>query len=157
MLGRARRSTALLIVISLSLTGCRHRAGPDDTVRQAYIWYVRELKSGINPLQQKRSELTQFVTDGFLTSLANMPAELEASPFMDAQGFDSRLSIEKVTKDTRGATVRIRLSGRVLGQQRLNVYLIKVDGIWKIDDVKPVESFSLGDKPKVLTESLTRD
>jgi Protein of unknown function (DUF3828) len=142
MFGPARKPGALLVSICVLLTGCGREPGPDDTVRNAYAWYVRELKSGLNPLEQKRTELKEFVTDGFLTSIDNMRPELEASPFMDAQGFDARLSIEKTTKDNRAATVRIGLSGRISGEHKLNVYLIKVDGKWKVDDVKLVEQFS---------------
>ena len=143
MFGRARNLTALLISICVVLTGCGRGSGPDDTIRNAYAWYVSELKSGVNPLAEKRTELKEYVTDGFLTSIDTMRSELETSPFMDAQSFDARLSIEKVTKDRRAATVRIGLSGRLSGQHKLNVSLIKVDDKWKIDDVKPIEQFSL--------------
>ena len=143
MFGFARNVTALLSICVL-LTGCGH--GPDDTVRNAYAWYVRELKSGVNPLEQKRTELKEFVTDGFLTSIDNMRPELEADSFMDAQSFDARLSVEKVTKDGRAATVRIGLSGRISGQHVLNVYLVKIEDRWKIDDVKVIEEFSLAEK-----------
>ena len=148
MLGLARKTAALLIVICLLLTGCGRDPGPDDTIRNAYAWYVRELKSGVNPLEQKRTELQQFVTDGFVTSIDNMRSELEASPFIDARCFDAKLSIEKITKDNRAATVRIGLSGRISGQHKLNVYLVKIEGQWKIDDVKLVEEFSLAERPE---------
>jgi Protein of unknown function (DUF3828) len=146
MFGPARKRSALLISICVLLTGCVREPGPDDTVRNAYAWYVRELKSGVKPLEQKRAELKEFVTEGFLTSIDNMRPELEASTFMDAQNFDAKLSIEKVTKDSRAATVRIGLSGRISGQHVLNVYLVKVEGRWKVDDVKAVEEFSLAGK-----------
>jgi hypothetical protein len=145
MFGLARNVTALLSICVL-LTGCGHGPGPDDTVRNAFAWYVRELKSGVNPLEQKRTELKEFVTDGFLTSIDNMRPELEADSFMDAQSFDARLSVEKVTRDGRAATVRIGLSGRISGQHVLNVYLVKVEDRWKIDDVKVIEEFSLAEK-----------
>jgi uncharacterized protein DUF3828 len=148
MLGLVRKTAALLIVICVLLTGCGRDPGPDDTIRNAYAWYVRELKSGVNPLEQKRTELQQFVTDGFLTSIDNMRSELEASPFIDARSFDAKLSIEKITKDNRAATVRIGLSGRISGQHKLNVYLVKIEGQWKIDDVKLVEEFSLAERPE---------
>ena len=148
MLGLARKTAALLILICLLLTGCGRDSGPDDTIRNAYAWYVRELKSGVNPLEQKRTELQQFVTDGFLTSIDNMRSELEASPFIDARSFDAKLSIEKITKDNGAATVRIGLSGRISGQHKLNVYLVKIEGQWKIDDVKLVEEFSLAERPE---------
>ena len=146
MFGPSRKLTALLISICVRLTGCVREPGPDDTIRNAYAWYVRELKSGVNPLEQKQTELKEFVTEGFLTSIDNMRPELEASTFMDAQNFDAKLSIEKVTKDNRAATVRIGLSGRISGQHVLNVYLVKVEGRWKVDDVKAVEEFSLAGK-----------
>ena len=139
MLGPAQQATAFLISICVLLAGCGHGPGPDDIIRKAYAWYLGELKSGVNPLLQKRTELEQFVTEGFLTSIDNMRPELEASPFMDAQSFDARLSIEKITESSRAATVRIVLSGRMSGQHVLNVYLVKVEGSWKIDDVKVVE------------------
>jgi len=148
MFGPARKLTALLVSTCVLFTGCGHQPGPDDTIRNAYAWYVRELKSGVNPLEQKRTELQQFVTEGFLTSIDNMRPELEASPFMDGQSFDARLSIEKITKDSRAATVRIGLNGRMSGQHVLNVYLVKVEGRWKIDDVKLVEEFSLAERPE---------
>ena len=146
MFGLAWKRSAPLILICILLTGCVRESGPDDTIRNAYAWYVRELKSGVNPLEQKRAELKEFVTEGFLTSIDNMRPELEASTFTDAQNFDAKLSIEKVTKDNRAATVRIGLSGRISGQHVLNVYLVKVEGRWKVDDVRAVEEFSLAGK-----------
>jgi Protein of unknown function (DUF3828) len=146
MFGLAWKRSAPLILICVLLTGCVRESGPDDTIRNAYAWYVRELKSGVNPLEQKRTELKEFVTEGFLTSIDNMRPELEASMFMDAQNFDAKLSIENVTKGNRAATVRIGLSGRISGQHVLNFYLVKVEGRWKVDDVKAVEEFSLAGK-----------
>jgi hypothetical protein len=133
-------TTSLSVIAACAImTGCQRRPNPADTIRNAYGWYLRELKSGINPLEQKRAELKEFVTDNFLASIDNMRPELEASPFMDAQSFDAKLSIEKVTSDRRAATVRIGLSGRLSGQHALNVYLLRVDGRWKVDDVKLLE------------------
>jgi hypothetical protein len=144
-----RLITSSLIIPTCALaTGCQHGPNPADTVRSAYGWYLRELKSGVNPLEQKRAELKQFVTDNFLASIDNMRPELEASPFMDAQSFDAKLSIEKVTSDRRAATVRVGLSRRLSGQHALNVYLLKVDGRWKVDDVKLLEQLSLAEKPE---------
>jgi hypothetical protein len=146
MFGLPRKTLSLIIAACTLLAGCQRGPNPADTVRNAYGWYLRELKSGVNPLEQKRAELKEFVTDNFLVSLDNMRSELEASPIMDARGFDARLSVEKVTSDRRAATVRIELSGRIFGQHALNVYLIKIDGRWKVDDVKLLEQLSLAEK-----------
>src|SRR5438094_5871769 len=148
MFRRPRKTLSLIIATCTLLAGCQRGPNPADTVRNAYDWYLRELKSGVNPLEQKRAELKEFVTDGFLASIDNMRPELEASPFMDAQSFDAKLSIEKVTSDQRAATVRIGLNGRLSGQHALDVYLVKVDGRWKVDDVKLLEQFSLAEKPE---------
>ena len=146
MVGLPRKTLSLIIATYTLLAGCQRGPNPADTVRNAYGWYLRELKSGVNPIEQKRAELKEFVTDNFLTIIDNMRPELEASPFMDAQSFDAKLSVEKVTADRRSATVRIGLSGRLAGQHALNVYLVKVDGRWKVDDVKLLEELSLAEK-----------
>lgn len=146
MFGLPRKTLSLIIATCTLLAGCQRAPNPADTVRNAYGWYLRELKSGVNPLEQKRAELKEFVTDNFLASLDNMRSELEASPLMDAQRFDAKLSVEKVTSDRRAATVRIGLSGRLFGQHVLNVYLVKIDGRWKVDDVKLLEQLSLAEK-----------
>jgi hypothetical protein len=144
MVELSRKILFLVIVTCGLLTSCRRGPGPADTIRNAYGWYVRELKSGINPLEQKRAELKQFVTDDFLVSLDNMRSELEAGPFVDAQSFDAKLSIEKITSDRATARVRVGLTSRLFGQRAVYVYLVKVDGTWKVDDVKLVEQVSLG-------------
>jgi hypothetical protein len=146
MFGLPRKTLSLIIATCSPLAGCQRGPNPADTVRNAYGWYLRELKSGVNPIEQKRAELKEFITDNFLASLDNMRSELEASPLMDAQSFDAKLSVEKVTSDRRAATVRIGLSGRLFGQQALNVYLIKINGRWKVDDVKLLEQLSLAEK-----------
>jgi hypothetical protein len=146
MCGLSRKTLSLIIATCTLQVGCQPGPNLADTVRNAYGWYLRELKSGVNPLEQKRAELKEFVTDNFLASIDNMRSELEAGPFMDAQNFDAKLSVEKVTSDRRAATVRIGLSGRLSGQHALNVYLIKIDGRWKVDDVKLLEQLSLAEK-----------
>ena len=138
--------SSLIIATGALVTGCQDGPNPADTVRNVYGWYLRELKSGVNPLEQRRTELKQFVTDNFLVSIDNIRPELETGPFMDAQSFDAKLSIEKVTSDRRAATVRIGLSGRLSGQHTLNVYLVKVGGRWKVDDVKLLEQLSLAER-----------
>src|SRR4026207_229494 len=140
-----RKTLSLIIATCALLAGCQRGPNPADPVRNAYGRYLRELKSGVNPLEQKRAELKEFVTDNFLASLDNMRSELEASPLMDAQGFDAKLSVEKVTSDRRAATVRIGLSGRLFGQHALNVYLVKIAGRWKLDDVQLLQTLPSAD------------
>ncbi len=146
MVGLARKTLSLIIATCTLLSGCQRGPNPADTVRNAYGWYLRELKGGVNPLEQKRAELKEFVTDNFLVSIDNMRPELEASSFMDAQSFDAKLAVEKVTSDRRFATVRIGLSGRLFGQQALNVYLVKINGRWESGRRKLLEQLSFAEK-----------
>src|SRR5437899_13036759 len=99
MFGLPRKTLSLIIATCTLLAGCQRGPNPADTVRNAYGWYLRELKSGINPIEQKRAELKVFVTDNFLVILDNIRFELEASLRMDAQGFGARVWVEKVTSD----------------------------------------------------------
>ena len=146
MVGLPRKSLSLVFATCTLLTGCQRGPNPADTVRNAYGWYLRELKNGVNPLEQKRAELKEFVTDNFLASIDNMRPELEASSVVDARSFDAKLAVEKVTSDRGAATVRIELNGRLFGQHVLNIYLVKIDGRWKVDDVKLLEQLSLAEK-----------
>ena len=133
-------------VLSFSVLACQRAPDPADAIRNAYGWYVHELKSGTNPLRQKRTELKEFVTDNFLTSIDNMRPDFEGSPFTDSQSFDARIAIGNVKSDSRAATVRVVLSGRLFGQHTMDVYLVKVDRRWKVDDVKLLEQLSLAEK-----------
>src|SRR5437868_1814955 len=80
MFGLPRKTLSLIIATCTLLAGCQRGPNPADTVRNAYGWYLRELKSGVNPLEQKRAELKEFVTDNFLASLDNMRSELVERP-----------------------------------------------------------------------------
>src|SRR2546430_16286698 len=104
MFGLPRKTLSLIIGTCTLLAGCQRGPNPADTVRNAYGWDLRELKRGVNPLEQKRAELKEFVTDNFLASLDNMRSGLEASPLMDAQGLDGQMSGEKATRRRRAAT-----------------------------------------------------
>src|SRR5438874_13415067 len=100
MVGLPRKTLLLIIATCTLVAGCQHGPNPADTVRNAYGWYLRELKSGVNPLEQKRTELKQFVTDNFLASIDNMRPELKGSPFMDGKSFHAKLPVEKVTSNS---------------------------------------------------------
>jgi hypothetical protein len=127
------------VVICLAVVSCERAPDPADTIRNAYSWYVRTLKSDTNPLQHDRSEMRKFATEAFLTSLDNLRPELENNPYLDADSFDAKLHIEEVKVDGRSARARITLTGRMFGIHRLNMQLLKEARAWKIDDVKLFE------------------
>src|SRR5256884_6840537 len=107
MFGLPRKTLSLIIATCTLLADCQRGPNPADTVRNAYGWDLRALKSGVNPLEQKRTELKEFVTDNFLASIDNMRLQLEASPFTDAHNFDAKRPVAKGTSVRRAATVPI--------------------------------------------------
>jgi len=148
-LQRSRFENRVLVVcaiLSLSLSGCAGTAGPEETIRNLYGWYVRELKNNVNPLTERRTELKQFLSDRMLTSIDNLRLTsngFHGNTLLDPQQFDrnwhSQIAIEQIKTRGGTATARVTLAGRVIGKQIFNVALIKEDGLWKIDDVKIVD------------------
>jgi Protein of unknown function (DUF3828) len=138
---------AICGTLTLSFPSCARGPDPADTIRNLYGWYVRELKVGVDPLHERRTELKQFVTESLLTSIDNLrtgAGSLDGDSLLQAQQFDqdwaSKIAIDKLETRGRTATARVILTGRLLGERRLNVSLIKEEGRWKVDDVKFIES-----------------
>jgi hypothetical protein len=140
-------SVAICGILALSFPSCARGPDPADTIRNLYGWYVRELKVGVDPLHDRRSELKQFVTESLLTSIDNLhtgTGSLDADSLLQAQQFDqdwaSKIAIDKLETRGRTATARVILTGRLLGERQMSVSLIKEEGRWKVDDVKFIES-----------------
>ncbi len=126
-----------------SLTACGRASNPDATIRRAYDWYVETVKSAQDPWQRARIDLKSMVTDRFLTSIENSRPDLDGSGVMDGRNFDALFAIDDVNINGGTATARVTVSGRMIGRQMLNVYLLKENRAWKIDDVKLIESQGL--------------
>jgi hypothetical protein len=130
-------------MILCSLTACGRAPNPDATLRRAYDWYVETIKSTQNPWQRARTDLKSIVTERFLTSIENSRPDLDGTGVTDGRNFDARLAINNVNVNGGTATARVTVSGRMIGRQMLNVYLLKENRTWKIDDVKLIESQGL--------------
>ena len=133
-------------IVSTSLYGCAGTADPEETIRNLYGWYVRELKNNVNPLIERRTELKQFLSERMFTSIDNLRLSstgFDGSALLDPQQFDqnwhSQIGIEQIKTRGGTATARVTLMGRLLGKQIFNVALIKEDSLWKVDDVKIVD------------------
>ena len=133
-------------IVSLSSSGCVGTPGPEETIRNLYGWYVRELKNNVNPLTERRMELKQFLSERMLTSIDNLRISsngFDGNVLLDPQQFDqdwhSQIAIEQIKTRGGTATARVTLTGRLLGKQIFNVALIKEDSLWKVDDVKIVD------------------
>jgi Protein of unknown function (DUF3828) len=127
-------------LLFLLLTGCGRASNPDTTIKRAYDWYVEMAKTAQNPWQRARIDLKSLVTERFLTSIENTPPDLDGNGMMDGRNFDARLAIENVSVNGGTATARVMVAGRMIGRQMLNVYLLKENRTWKIDDVKLIDS-----------------
>ena len=135
----SRAILAMGAAIVLTLCGCNRPSNPDATIRRAYTWYVRTLKSGQDPMQRARTALRPLATDRFLTSMESVHSDFESGALIDPQAFDARLAVESVRTRGPAATARVVLTGRSTGRQALDVYLIKEQSAWKIDDVKLID------------------
>ncbi len=140
----SRRSWWMLFAAAVLGTfcgaGCSRGPTPEETIKRAYSWYVETSRSGQDPWQRARSDLQQLVTERFLASIENMRADLDGGDLMEGRNFDARLTVNDVTVKGSAATAQVALAGRMIGRQRLNVYLVREDRRWKIDDVKLVET-----------------
>ena len=141
---RAKEIIAVLcgIILTNGLMSCEASSNPDTTINRAYDWYVRTLKTGEDPLQRARTGLRPLATDRFLASLQNVRPDLESNALLDPQSFDARLGVEKVVTQGASATARVILTGHTVGRQVLNVFLVKEESGWKIDDVKWIDDGS---------------
>jgi Protein of unknown function (DUF3828) len=133
-------------IVSASLSGCARTADPEQTIRNLYGWYMRELKNNVNPLTERRIELKQFLSERMFTSIDNLRVNsnrFDGSALLDPQQFDqnwhSQIAIEQIKTRGGTATGRVTIAGRLIGKQTFNVALIKEDGLWKVDDVKIVD------------------
>jgi Protein of unknown function (DUF3828) len=134
-----RVALALWASATVALSSCQRTPNPDATIKRAYAWYVQTLKTGEDPLQRARTGLRPFATDRFLTSIQSVHSDFEGGALVDPQSFDARLAVDNVEIKGAAATARVVLTGRTIGRQTLNVYLIKAETDWKIDDVKLID------------------
>src|SRR6266403_5841492 len=97
------RALIACAIASLSLLSCAGTAGPEETIRNLYGWYVRELKNNVNPLIERRTELKQFLSERMFTSIDNLRLSstgFDGSALLDPQQFDqnwhSQIAIEQI-------------------------------------------------------------
>jgi hypothetical protein len=118
---------------------------PEETIRSFYHWYMGEVIAGRSPMETKRSEMKQFVTERFLKEIERWDKEsggLGADPFIQAQDFDNAWKSNIVVKNlkTSGstATAKVELKGKDLSR-KLTVSLTREQGTWKLDQVTPID------------------
>lgn len=139
--GPARRWIAFagLLLWALSAAGCGRAPKPEATIKRAYDWYIETTRNAQDPWQRARADLQPLVTERFLASIENMRPEFDGAELMEGRNFDVRLAVNDVTVNGSAATANVVVAGRQIGRQRLNVYLVREERRWKIDDVKLIE------------------
>jgi Protein of unknown function (DUF3828) len=127
------------------LPGANAAKTPEETIRSFYHWYMGCLIDGGSPMQTKRSEMKQFVTERLLNEIDRWDKEtdgLGADPFIQAQDFDnawkSNIAVSNVKTTGSHATAAVKLKGKDLSR-KLTVSLVREQGTWKLDQVKPVD------------------
>ena len=135
-----------LVTISLPTTGTLALAQtsmtPEATVRSFYEWYLHALNQDEEPLEKHQAELSKFVTQRLIKSLARAlksPEGIDADFFIAAQDWDKTWEKNIYTSKARiqgaRATTTVTLKGESFGNHRLRIGLRKEGGLWKIDSV----------------------
>ncbi len=119
---------------------------PEETIRSFYHWYIGSLIDGGSPMQTKRSEMKQFVTERFLSEIERTAKEVDglgADPFIQAQDFDnawkSNIAVSNLKTTGSHATAGVELKGKDLSR-KLTVSLVREQGTWKLDQVRPIDA-----------------
>jgi hypothetical protein len=125
-------------------------ASPENVVRNFYKWYTSNLKRKVEPIKEQKTELKKFVTNRLLKEIekvAEKPGEPGADYFLDAQDYDDewgdRITITRSTYHDSAIILQVMLDGLQIPKHRLEVALLREEGVWKIDRVK-----GLGNKSK---------
>ncbi|HEY2101691.1 MAG TPA: DUF3828 domain-containing protein [Chthoniobacterales bacterium] len=131
---------ALTVVTGFHANGAGQT--PADLARSFYVWYIHELLNGEKPMEQRRAEMRQFVTDGLLARIANdrkSPIKVNRDPFLDAQEIDPEWAKNIAVGNIfvgRIARLSVGLTGHRFGDRQLELKLVQENGAWKIDQVK---------------------
>jgi hypothetical protein len=140
----------LALAIALAVCICPLRGGaaektPTESIRAFYHWYMTAVIAGESPMQTKRSEIKQFVTNRFLNEVDRTTKEtngLGADPFLQSQdtdnGWKSNIAVSNLKTTGSHATAAVKLKGKDLSR-KLTVSLVREQGTWKLDQVKPVD------------------
>ena len=118
---------------------------PEETIRAFYHWYMTAVIAGESPMQTKRREIKQFVTNRFLNEIDQTTKEdkgVGADPFLQSQDTDdawkSNIVVSSLKTTGSTATAKVELKGKDLSR-KLSVSLVREQGTWKLDQVKPID------------------
>ena len=146
------KPNCLRLTLAIAIAACIYPAqagsadkAPKESIRAFYHWYMEAVIAGESPMQTKRKDMKQFVTDRFLNEIDQTTKEtngLGADPFLQSQdtdnGWKSNIAVTKLKITGSTATAKVELKGKDLSR-KLSVSLVHEQGIWKLDQVKPID------------------
>ena len=114
-------------------------AGPQETVRQFYAWYLHRLdKEDYNPLKN-RTMARKYLTPKFLRRVPHLQREMEADVIVCAQDVDpaweKNFTVELASIRGARATAMLALSGNEVDTIKHKVTLKRTRVGWRIDGV----------------------
>ena len=133
----------LLIFLFAVLAGsafAQANSSPAETSKSFYKWYLHELKAERSPADEK-AKIRTFISARLYKWIGSKAyREYDADYFIDAQdfgeGWENNIQTSKVVVTGNTATLRVTLLDKgSMGNQILDLKLLKEGGAWKIDRV----------------------
>ena len=117
----------------------RPAAGPQETVRQFYAWYLHRLnKEDYDPLKNRTIAL-KYLTPQFLRRIPRLERDLEADVIVCSQDTDpaweKNFTVELASIRDARATATLALSGNEVDTIKHKVTLKLTRAGWRIDGV----------------------
>ena len=135
----------LLLVITIggfTVAAQTATSTPEVTIKNFYLWYVREIAKNKFPLSQQPTKLKQFITVRCYNEnkRAYDKNEFDADYFIAAQDYDEKwatnVKISNVKITSNKATANVVLDGKGNFDSKLKLKLVKEKDVWKIDVIQ---------------------
>ena len=124
-------------VIAQTARAPRPAAGPEETVRQFYAWYLQRLnKEDYDPLKNRTVAL-KYLTPQFLRRIPRLERELEADVIVCAQDvnpiWEKNFKAELTNIGGARATVLVALDRNEVDSIKLKLTVKRTRAGWRID------------------------
>lgn len=120
----------------------REAAQVQARIEQFYAWYLAALQRNGDPLSDDRSALAQRVSARLLREIQrrlDSPDGMEADYFLQAQDYDDQwighVRVGAIKTGARQARAMVDLGSHPETRHRLQLSLVREDGLWKISQV----------------------
>lgn len=135
----------LLSLAAFQVLATEPAISPEMTSKAFYSWYLAAMNKDESPIDERDPALNQYVTGQLINRihvLIKSPAQMNNDYFLQGPDYGDSWAdhITALPFEVRGT----HASGDVIlglpdDQQRLRLTLIDENGVWKIDEVEPVQ------------------